>query len=140
MQEQALLVNIDVPDLAAAERFYCAAFGLRPARRFGGAVELLGASAPIYLLLNDADSAATPAGSRRDYARHWTPVHLDFPVDDLDAALARALAAGARLERGPDTTRWGRIAVLSDPFGHGVCLLQFLGEGYDAIALPEAGG
>ena len=30
-----LLVNIDVADLAAAERFYCAALGLTVARRFG---------------------------------------------------------------------------------------------------------
>src|SRR5690606_14256459 len=46
-----LLINIDVPDLAAAEAFYTAAFELRPARRFGeDAVELLGANAPIYLL------------------------------------------------------------------------------------------
>src|SRR5690606_18149591 len=46
-----LLLNIDVPDLAAAEAFYVAAFGLAPARRFGDAVvELVGAEAPIYLL------------------------------------------------------------------------------------------
>lgn len=46
-----LLINIDVPDLAAAEAFYTAAFGLRPARRLGGGVvELLGAEVPIYLL------------------------------------------------------------------------------------------
>ena len=130
-----LLVNIDVPDVAAAERFYCAAFGLRPGRRFDGALELLGLATPIYLLQNAAGTTATPGGHARDYARHWTPVHLDLAVGDLDAAMERALAAGAVLERGPDTRRWGRIAVLADPFGHGICLLQFLGEGYDAIAV-----
>lgn len=37
------IINIDVPDLAAAETFYPAAFGLRIGRRLGpGAVELLG--------------------------------------------------------------------------------------------------
>ena len=37
-----LLLNIDVPDLAAAEAFYVAAFGLNPARRLGdGVVELV---------------------------------------------------------------------------------------------------
>lgn len=133
-----LLVNIDVPDVAAAERFYCAAFGLRPGRRFDGALELLGATSPIYLLQNAADTRATPAGNARDYARHWTPVHLDFAVDDLDVALARAVAAGAVVESGPDTRRWGRIAVMADPFGHGICLLQFLGDGYDAIAVTRS--
>jgi len=29
---------------------------------------------------------------------------------------------------------WGRIVQLADPFGHGWCLLQFLGRGYDEIA------
>ena len=43
-----LLVNIDVPDLAAAEAFYSAAFGLRRGRRFGiDALELIGAEVPI---------------------------------------------------------------------------------------------
>ncbi|MDZ3824625.1 MAG: VOC family protein, partial [Pseudoxanthomonas sp.] len=70
----------------------------------------------------------------RDYSRHWTPVHLDIVVEDLDAALARALAAGARLERPVLEQRWGRLAPLADPFGHGFCLIQFLGRGYDEIA------
>jgi hypothetical protein len=29
---------------------------------------------------------------------------------------------------------WGRIAHMADPFGHGLCLIQFLGCGYDEIA------
>jgi catechol 2,3-dioxygenase-like lactoylglutathione lyase family enzyme len=44
----SFLLNIDVPDVAAAERFYVAAFGLRPGRRFGeDFVELLGWPAPV---------------------------------------------------------------------------------------------
>lgn len=131
-----LLINIDVDDLPRAERFYTAAFGLRPGRRFGDdALELLGGTAPVYLLAKAAGSAAVPdGGATRDYARHWTPVHLDIVVEDLDAALARALAAGARLERQVAQQRWGRLALLADPFGHGFCLLQFLGRGYDEIA------
>ncbi len=30
--------------------------------------------------------------------------------------------------------KWGKMAVLADPFGHGFCLLQFQGRGYDEIA------
>jgi predicted enzyme related to lactoylglutathione lyase len=130
-----LLVNVDVPDLPRAERFYTAALGLTVGRRFGGgAVELLGAAAPIYLLVNPAGSPPfSGAEEPRRYTRHWTPVHLDLAVDDLDAALARAEAAGARLDLPIRKTAWGRLAVLSDPFGHGFCLLQFEGAGYDAI-------
>ena len=134
----SILVNIDVADLAQAERFYCAAFGLRPGRRFGsGGVELLGAEAPLYLLVKAPGSAAhAGAASGRDYGRHWTPVHLDFVVDDLDAAIARALAAGATREQPARSHDWGRIALFSDPFGHGFCLLQFHNRGYDEIADP----
>lgn len=129
-----LLINIDVDDLARAERFYCLAFGLRPARRIGdGVLELLGAQAPIYLLEKDAGSIGAGT-AERSYARHWSPLHCDVVVDDLDAALARALAAGARQEGDVREAGWGRIVQLADPFGHGWCLLQFLGRGYDEIA------
>jgi len=129
-----LLINIDVDDLARAEAFYRDAFGLSAARRFGdGAVEMLGAQAPIHLLRKPAGSNAA-GDARRDYHRHWTPLHLDVVVEDLDAALARALAAGARAEGEVREAAWGRIVQLADPFGHGWCLLQFLGRGYDEIA------
>ncbi len=43
------------------------------------------------------------APAARDYPRHWTPLHL------------------------------GKLAVLEDPFGHGPCLLEFRGRGYDGL-------
>jgi lactoylglutathione lyase len=129
-----LLLNIDVPDLAAAETFYVAAFGLTPARRFGGGmIELTGAEATIYLLEKPPGTIGA-IGSARDYARHWTPLHCDVVVDDLDVALARAVAAGAAQEGAVREANWGRIVQLADPFGHGWCLVQFLGRGYDEIA------
>ncbi|MDQ3334665.1 MAG: VOC family protein [Myxococcota bacterium] len=131
-----LLINIDVPDLAAATQFYTSAFTLTVARRFGNAaVELVGGEVPIYLLVKAAGSTPYPsAPGTRDYARHWSPVHLDFAVTDLEPARDRAVAAGATLERDIEQHAWGRIAYLADPFGHGFCLLQFTGRGYDEIA------
>ena len=129
-----LLLNIDVPDLEAATRFYVDAFGLRPARRLGeGVLEMLGAEVPLYLLAKPAGSPGAADDVRR-YGRHWSPLHCDVVVDDVDAALARALAAGARQENEVRTESWGRIVTIADPFGHGWCLLQFLGRGYDEIA------
>ena len=132
-----LLVNVDVPDVAAAEAFYTAVFGLAPRRRFaGGGVELVGLEAPLYLLENRDGSAATNGSpARRDYRRHWTPVHLDVAVDDLDAAHARAIAAGADDETGIRTRPYGRIATFADPWGHGFCLIEFNQAGYDAPEL-----
>ena len=131
-----LLVNIDVDDLEKAVRFYCDAFGLTPGRRLGaGAAELLGSSAPIYLLAKPAGSPATATSAQtRDYSRHWTPVHLDFVVDDIGAAVERAIAAGAWQEAPVSTNSWGRLALMADPFGNGFCLIEFLGRGYDEIA------
>lgn len=131
-----LLVNVDVDDLDAAVDFYVGGLGLRVGRRLGSeVVELLGASAPVYLLREPADSQATATTSqRRHYGRHWTPVHLDFVVPDLEAALARAVAAGASQETGIRAHAWGRIVTLADPFGHGFCLVSFSERGYDAIA------
>jgi predicted enzyme related to lactoylglutathione lyase len=131
-----LLVNIDVPDLARAEAFYVAALGLAPTRRFGqGGVELSGLPVRLYLL-EKAEGSVGAGDQPRTYHRHWTPVHMDVVVDDLDAALARALQAGAVLEQPARTEVWGRIALLADPFGHGLCLIQFLNRGYDEVAAP----
>lgn len=131
-----LLVNIDVDDLPRAIAFYTQALGLVTGRRFGdGGIELLGAEAPIYLLVKAAGSRACSASDEtRRYGRHWTPVHLDFVVDDLPSAIDRALQAGAVLEDAMRTERWGRIAHFADPFGNGFCLLEFLNRGYDEVA------
>lgn len=131
-----LLINIDVPDVIAGERFYTAALGLTVGRRLGSdIVELTGCDAPIYLIAKPAGTAIGPAGGDfRRYHRHWSPVHPDFTVDDLDRAIARALAAGATQEGETIDLPYGRQAMFADPFGHGFCLIEFNAAGYDAIA------
>jgi catechol 2,3-dioxygenase-like lactoylglutathione lyase family enzyme len=131
-----LLVNIDVDDLEKATAFYCEGLGLRVGRRFEGWRELVGGSSPIYLLPKPKGSDVSPhSTAKRDYARHWTPVHLDFVVDDIDAAVKRAIAAGATLERGVTAHAYGKLALLADPFGNGFCFIQFTGRGYDEIVV-----
>jgi predicted enzyme related to lactoylglutathione lyase len=131
----SLLINIDVDDLGHALDFYPRAFGLRIGRRFDAEfVELVGANARIYLLVKPSGSKVSPgAGSTRHYARHWTPVHLDLVVEDIEAAVERALEAGATLEGPIEDHDYGRLAMFGDPFGHGFCLLQFTGRGYDEL-------
>lgn len=130
-----LFVNVDVPDLEEGIRFYTT-FGLTLSRRLGpDFAELLGGGVPIYLICQQAGTAPLPGKTAvRDYGRHWTPVHLDFVVSDLEAAVARALGAGAVLEAPVSQHPWGRMALLADPFGNGVCLLELSERGYDAIA------
>lgn len=131
-----ILVNIDVDDLEKAIRFYSAAFGLRIGRRFGAhGAEMLGASSPIYLLVKKAGTPASDTTAQaRSYQRHWTPAHLDFVVEEIEHAVQKALQAGARLEKPVATHKWGKLALMADPFGHGFCFVQFLGRGYDEIA------
>ncbi|MGB3848264.1 VOC family protein [Sphingopyxis sp. YF1] len=137
-----LLINIDVPDLAAGERFYTEGLGFAAGRRLGSTiVELIGDGARFYLLEKRAGSAIGPAGGDfRRYNRHWTPVHPDFIVDDLDTAIARAVAAGATLEDPATDLPYGQQAMFADPFGNGFCLIAFNPQGYDAIAAGEDQG
>src|SRR2546425_6928539 len=104
-----LLINIDVEDLEKGISFYVHGLGLELGRRLGAqARELLGASSSIYLLANRSDSRPFAAAtSGRHYDRHWTPVHLDFTVDDLEAVVARALSAGGKLEGVIEERAWG---------------------------------
>lgn len=128
-----LIINIDVDDLDKAIAFYESGLGLRLDRLlFDGTVaEMAGAPVPIQLLYKPPGSP--PAGAStagRDYRRHWTPLHLDIEVEDVEAAAQRARTAGASPEGGVRSYEWGRIATFSDPFGHGFCLVQLAPGGY----------
>ncbi len=80
-------ICIDVDDLERGIAFYAQGLGLRTGRRLGNDwVELLGARSPSTCWPTRRHRA--PGRShpqRRDYARHWTPVHLDFVVTGLEA-------------------------------------------------------
>ena len=129
-----ILVNIDVPDVRAGADFYQAALGLRLARILDGDVaELAGASSLVYLLQKPAGSAANAGATvARDYHRHWTPVHVDFVVDDLADASRRALAAGARQESATVAWRGSKCITFADPFGNGFCLIEFATGAYQS--------
>lgn len=126
---------IEVTTAEDGVAFYCDGLGLSVKRRYRPRwIELTGANTPVFLL-----AGRTPTvdlGDRtveRDYNRHWTPVHLDFIVDDLDAVLARLLERGGRLDRPVQPRDYGRIANMADPFGNGFDLIEFTGSGYDNL-------
>jgi predicted enzyme related to lactoylglutathione lyase len=129
-------VCIDVDDLNRAVAFYGDVFGLAPGRRLGTDwVEMLGAVVPIDLLATPAGTRPLPnePAVRREFARHWTPVHVDFVVSDLDATVKRAVACGATLDREVQDCPYGRLANLADPFGNGLCVIEMNSRGYDAL-------
>ena len=94
---------IEVTELPDGIKFYCDGLGLTLKRRLSPTwVELAGANLPIYLLANRP--ALADLGSKqvvRSYERHWTPVHLDFIVEDLDQMVAQLISLGASLDQNP---------------------------------------
>ncbi len=117
-------VYIGVTDLEQGIAFYTQGRGLRLRRRLRpNWVELEGASVPIFLLVSNRP---------QDFAGPWT-VHLDFVIDDLDAAVRQAQDAGAVLDRALQEREWGRMANMTDPFGNSFDLIEFAPGGYDNI-------
>ena len=118
-------VSIDVPNLDEGLKFYRDALGLAEVRR----------PIPTYVVLQCGDAKIglieKAAGSKpakgsddvRRYARHWTPVHIDFDVDDFEGFLAKAVNAGAICEQKYEIAGRPPIAFCSDPFGNGFCVI-----------------
>src|SRR5436190_17823655 len=94
-------VSIDVPQLDEGLRFYRDALGLpEVARPVATYVILKCGESQIGLIEKSAGSKpARGADDVRRYERHWTPVHIDFHVDDFEDFLERAVKAGARCEQ-----------------------------------------
>jgi predicted enzyme related to lactoylglutathione lyase len=127
VQVISISVSIDVPDLDQGVRFYTSAFGFsKSSEPVPGVVAVLrAANINICLLQKSPRSKPSPnASDARRYERHWTPVHLDIHVDDLKAALAMALEAGATQEQVFHNAQRGSAAFCSDPFGNGFCLIE----------------
>ena len=79
-----LSISIDVPNLAEGVAFYWSAFGFsEESRPVPGVAVLRGLDIELCILEKPAGSKpSTATPDRRSYERHWTPVHLDFRVDD----------------------------------------------------------
>lgn len=118
-------VTIDVPKLEDGLRFYRDALGLAEvARPISTYVILDCGGAHIGLIEKSAGTKpATGAPDVRRYDRHWTPVHIDFHVDDFDGCLAKAIDAGATCEQKFSVKGRPPIAFCSDPFGNGFCIV-----------------
>ena len=115
-------VCIDVNDIDRAVEFYGRGLGLRILEHHEHWAQAQLGDQTFWSIKVDpgSDDVVT-----RDYKRHWTPVHLDFVVEDIDMAVKSALDAGGHLDhaikRNPARAD---VANLSDPSGNGVDLVQ----------------
>ena len=118
-------VTIDVPKMDDGLKFYRDAMGLTEvARPFPSYVILKCGTATIGLMEKAAGSKpAKGSDDVRRYERHWTPVHIDFHVEDFNGVLAKALSAGAICENKFEGSTRPPVAFCSDPFGHGFCII-----------------
>lgn len=116
----ALFPYLTVDDTAAALAFYARVFGARelfrltePSGRIGHAEAAFGGTT---LMLSDP---YPEYGRRSPRQGGGDAVSLHLQVDDCDAVIARALAAGATLERPAQDEFYGqRGGVFIDPMGH----------------------
>ena len=109
-------VMLAVPDAPAAARWYADALGATELWNLGSVIGLSVAGAPLFLGEPENNGWATPAETGNPTVR------IEVFVDDPDAFVARAVAAGAD---GDDPVRdhampWGphRQGGFTDPFGH----------------------
>jgi uncharacterized glyoxalase superfamily protein PhnB len=115
-----LFAYLCVNDAKAAIDFYAKSFGAtekfrlsEPSGRIGHAELDFGG---VTLMLSDEFPECDIRGPR---ALGGTPVTIHLHVDNADEVIARAVEAGASLERAPQDEFYGeRGGVVRDPFGH----------------------
>ena len=156
-------IGLTAPDLAAASRFLVEGLGAEPLYHLltvqdpplgGPEIEAV-AGLPPGAVINAVTmfrlgqgpgielfqyTAADPRPAARACDVGWQ--HLALYVDDLDAAVERARAAGATLlsaplaTLGPEAGPGNRFCFLRAPFG---CLLEFVSSP-SLLAFEQAGG
>ena len=121
-------LSIDVPELEAGLRFYATVFGfVEKARPFPTMAVLDANNVTVCMHAKPSGTKPSVASAElRRYERHWTPVHLDFDVPDLDAVLVKVRAEGGTVENEFRNQGPKPVAFCSDPFGNGFCVI---GEG-----------
>ena len=103
-------VMIRVPDLDIGARFYEQACGLRRVWSDASSVGLAMSDTDAEIVVHTMD---LPPGCGVHYL-----------VDDVSAAVAALIGGGSRLIEQPFEIPIGRCAVLADPFGDALCVLD----------------
>lgn len=119
------LLVLRAPDIEAAQRFY----------------SLLGFSFTLHAHGNGPQHYAAENGAQVfEIYPQTSPddstksVRLGFKVQLLDATVARLVSGGAKLLTAPKDSPWGRRAVVADPLGHKIELVE------DSVVTPDLSG
>jgi uncharacterized glyoxalase superfamily protein PhnB len=121
--QRSVTPHLVVRDAARAIDFYKEALGAEELVRIPAAggllmhAELRLGDSKVFLVDDFPDSPLEGIGSPRQLGATTVTIHLF--VDDVDAVVERASAAGAKVTQPPTDMFWGdRYARLVDPFGH----------------------
>jgi predicted enzyme related to lactoylglutathione lyase len=111
-------VVIDAPDARSLAEFYAQLLGWTIAKEEPGYAVLAAPAGSAYLGFQSASGYVRPVWPPED-GQQQMMMHLDVEVDELDAAVAGAIALGASVaEYQPQEN----VRVLLDPAGHPFCL------------------
>lgn len=110
-----MTVYVYTPELERMRRFYEGAFGVTPVDHGDWQPFTLDGATFALHRMNDP--------SNQDAQRF----HVTFDVDDIEAAVARFEAAGAKVLRGIADEAFGKRAFLQDPDGRAFEVVQHEG-------------
>lgn len=127
----AARVSAPQVEMASTAAFYERAFNLKEVNRFGG-------DQPVEIMLNFGETLEAAKASaaaqvvlfvRDEGAPEDTVPHFIFTVEDTQAALDKAVAAGAVVERAVTNIGDGgaSMAIVVDPSGNRIELLHLPG-------------
>ncbi len=116
---QTAKAHLRMKNAGAAIEFYKNAFGAREVMRF----DVHGAIAYAEIAIGNSvisfGEASPEAGYPGPDSLGGSPVNMDLEVDDVDASVARAVAAGAKIVRPVIDEFYGvRVGHVADPFGY----------------------
>lgn len=104
-------VMIRVDDVASAEKFYSDVFGLKPLWREAGTVGMGMPETDAEIVLHNNPDIPNK-------------VEVHYLVDDVVAAVKSYGEKGCRVLVAPFEVLIGKCAVIEDPFGTAICLLD----------------
>lgn len=111
--------DLSTRDAAAADRFYTSIFAyekvtMKLCEQADNAIFNIG-DEPVFSRIQHL------AGPAKDLPSHWM---VYFAIADMDAALALLPRLEGKLLSGPNDTPYGRMAVVADPYGAVLTLVQ----------------
>jgi PhnB protein len=120
MRQPRVQAQLSVRGGRAAVEFYKAAFGAAEVYRFGGTDEL--EEVVAQLAVGDAlfwvEDESPPHGNFSPATVGGATARMLLVVDDPDAVVVQALAAGATLVGAVAEEHGWRLGRIDDPFGH----------------------